>query len=132
MPTILIVDDEQFILMAFEAVLTRDGYRVHTASQPVQALQLLDSEQPDLVLLDINFGSTGQTAGLDLLRLMRDRRPTILVVMVSGYLDKPTREAALTAGAVDCWPKPITLQALRERVAQVLDIQTRHPNSAAS
>jgi CheY-like chemotaxis protein len=93
MPTILIVDDEQPNLMAFEAVLTRDGYRVHTAAHPAQALQVLDRARPDLVLLDINLGSAGQTAGLDLLRLMRDRMPTIVVVMVSGYLDTPTDES---------------------------------------
>ena len=132
MPTILIVDDAPPILMALEAVLKLDGYTVHTAPEPVESLPLFDREQPDLVLLDINFGSTGQTAGLDLLRLMRDRRPTILVVMVSGYLDPPTREAALTAGAVDCWPKPIALQTLRNGVAQVLGSQTRKSDSATS
>ena len=131
MPTILIVDDEPAVLLALEAVLTRDGYTVHTTSTPAQSLQLFDREQPDLVLLDINLGSAGQTAGLDLLPLMRDRRPTILVVMVSGYLDPPTREAAFAAGAVDCWPKPIALQTLRERVVTVLGIPDRKMNAAA-
>jgi DNA-binding LytR/AlgR family response regulator len=54
---------------------------------------VLDRARPDLVLLDINLGSAGQAAGLDLLRLMRDRMPTIVVVMVSGYLDTPTDES---------------------------------------
>ena len=121
MPTILIVDDERSNLLAFGAVLTRVGYTVYAAPAPEEALQVLDRARPDLVLLDINLIRVGQTAGFDLLRRMRARRPTILVVMVSGYLDTPTREAALAAGAVDCWPKPITMQTLRDRVAQVLD-----------
>jgi two-component system, NtrC family, response regulator len=120
MSTILIVDDEQDVLTAFRAVLQRAGYRVGTAPGPRKALQLLDSERPDLVLLDINLGSLDQTDGLDLLRQMRERMPRLKVVIVSAYLDLVTHQAALDAGALDCWPKPVTMQMLTERTAQAL------------
>jgi DNA-binding NtrC family response regulator len=135
MPSILIVDDEHDVLTAFAAVLRHAGHRVRTASTPDMALQLLDTLQPDLVLLDIKLGNLDQTDGLDLLQQMRARRPQLKVVIVSGYLDLLTRRAALDAGALDCWPKPITIQAIRDRTAEVLGQADRssgppHPENA--
>jgi DNA-binding NtrC family response regulator len=120
MHTILIVDDEHDVLTAFGAVLRHAGYRVRTASTPTKALRMLDSERPDLVLLDINLGNLDQTDGLDLLRQMRERLPQLKAVVVSGYLDLVTHQAALDAGALDCWRKPVSMQMLTERTAQVL------------
>ena len=108
------------MLIAFAAVLRHEGYTVRTATTVATALQILDSERPDLVLLDIKLGNMDQNDGLDLLQQMRARVPRLKVVVVSGYLDLVTRQAALDAGALDCWPKPVTMEALRNRVAQVL------------
>ncbi len=124
MTTILIVDDEEAIRLAFEAVLTRAGYTVHTTPSPEEALRLLDAHQPQLVLLDLNLGSAAETTGLDLIRILHAHLPTLLVVVVSGYLNTAPRAAALAAGAVDCWAKPLTMAALRERVAEVLQTKT--------
>ncbi len=52
--------------------------------------------------------------------------------MVSGYLDPAPQAAAFAAGAVDCWPKPLTMTALQERVAEVLHTQTGIGAPAAS
>ncbi len=124
MTTILIVDDEETIRLAFEAVLTRAGYTVHTTPSPQEALRLLDTHQPQLVLLDLKLGSAAETTGLDLVPVMHAHLPTLLVVMVSGYLDPAPRAAALAAGAVDCWPKPLTMASLQKRVAEVLHTKT--------
>ncbi len=63
MTTILIVDDEEGIRLAFDAVLTHAGYTVHTTPSPEEALRLLDAHQPQLVLLDINLGSAARPRG---------------------------------------------------------------------
>jgi DNA-binding NtrC family response regulator len=125
MPTILIVDDEHDLLLAFETVLTLEGYQVRTTANPEKALELLDSERPHLVLLDINLPGAECADGLDLLRRMRERLPLVKVVVVSGYLDIVTHQAALDAGALDCWQKPVDLQTLKERVAQAV----AHPDT---
>ena len=119
MPTILIVDNEHDLLIAFGAVLRHAGHEVRTASTFVTALQVLDKEQPDLVLLDIKLGDQ-EYDGLYLLRRMRERMPQLKVVIVSAYLDLATRQVALAAGALDCWSKPVTMQMLAERTAQLL------------
>jgi DNA-binding response OmpR family regulator len=117
MPPILIVDDEPALLAALETALTRDGHRVRTTSDPEQALQLLDLEHPHLVLLDIKLPGTN---GLDLLRRMREGRPQVAVIVVSGDVDDRTHQAALDAGARDCLQKPVSLQTLKERVARAV------------
>jgi len=119
MPTILIVDDEHAVLIAFAAVLRHDGYTVRTATTVPAALEVCDAVQPDLVLLDIKLGDL-EYDGLYLLRRMRERFPTLKVVIVSAYLDLVTRKVALAAGAMDCWPKPVSMQMLIERTAEVL------------
>jgi len=119
MPTILIVDDEHVVLIAFAAVLRHDGYTVRTATTVPTPLEVCDAMRPDLVLLDIKLGDL-EYDGLYMLRRMRERFPTLKVVIVSAYLDLVTREVALAAGALDCWPKPLTMQMLIERTAQVL------------
>jgi DNA-binding NtrC family response regulator len=120
MPTILIVDDEPDLLRAWETVLTLEGYRVRTTTSPEKALLLLDIERPHLVLLDINLPGPELCDGLDLLRRMRAQMPAVAIVMVSGYLYAETRRAALAAGALDCWQKPVSLGGLKQCVAQVL------------
>ena len=121
MPTILAVDDEHAILNAYEAALHHAGYTVYTAVSSAHALQCLDQRRPDLVLLDIDLGAAEEGDGIDLLRQMRDRMPDVRVVMVSAYLDLVTQHIAREAGAVDCWPKPISLPVLVERTAAVLN-----------
>ena len=127
MPTILIVDDEHDLLIAFKAVLHHAGYDVFTASPATTALQVLETKRPDLVLLDIKLGNMDQNDGLDLLQQMRERVPQLKVVVVSAYLDLVTRQAALDGGALDCWPKPVTMQRLRDGTAEALEPADRSP-----
>ncbi len=119
MPSILIVDDEHDVLIAFAAVLRHEAYTVRTATTGKLALELFDTLQPDLVLLDIKLGDL-EYDGLYLLRRMRERRPTVKVVIVSAYLDEVTRSVATAAGAIECWSKPVTMQTLRDRARAVL------------
>ena len=102
MPTILIVDNEHDVLIAFAAVLRHEGYTVRTATTVPAALEVCDAVRPDLVLLDIKLGNLDQTDGLDLLQEMRARLPQLKAVVVSGYLDLVTRQAALDVGALNC------------------------------
>ena len=119
MPSILIVDDEHDVLTAFAAVLRHERYTVRTATTGQLALELFDKFQPDLVLLDIKLGDL-EYDGLYLLRRMRERRPTVKIIIVSAYLDEVTRSVAIAAGALECWSKPVTMQMLRDRTAAVI------------
>jgi len=123
MPTILIVDDDPGLLIAFETVLGLNGYQVRTAATAGAGLQTFEREQPDLVLLDYHLGAA-QPDGLEVLRRFRRQRPEVPVMLMSAYLYEATREAALAAGASACLEKPLTLHGLKQCVAQAL----RHAN----
>ena len=120
MSSILLVEDEHDVLTAFAAVLRHDGHDGRAATTPGKALELLDAQVPDLVLLDIRLGNMDQNDGLDLLEIMRARLPKLKVVVVSAYLDLVTSQSALDKGAVACWPKPVTMVQLRNITAQAL------------
>ncbi len=77
MASILVVDDEDGVRSAYEAVLRHDGHRVYAASTAGQALQLLDRTRPDLVLLDIKLSEWDPTGGIAVLHRMRERQPAV-------------------------------------------------------
>ncbi len=129
MATILAVDDEPALLLAYETVLTLEGYRVCTAATPAQALEAVEAQRPDLVLLDIQLGA-GAMDGLDLLREIRLRRPEVPVIMASAYLSEARCAVAQAAGAAAVLRKPVTLDCLRQRVAEVLSVHGPDRQSA--
>lgn len=108
--TILIVDDEEGMRDSLHKLLSRDGYQLITASNGLQALQELQNNQVDLVLLDIMMPGID---GLETLKKIKVIKPETLVIMITGY---GTIESAVTAmkyGAKDYITKPFTVQNLR-------------------
>lgn len=82
MARILIVDDEVNIRKLYKSELEDEGYQVMTAASGAEALQVLRESAPDLVILDIKLE---QENGLDFLRHMMDVRPSLSVILNSGY-----------------------------------------------
>lgn len=82
MSRILVVDDEVNIRKLYKSELEDEGYEVTTAGSGAEALSILRSVAPDLVILDIKLE---QENGLDFLRHMMEIRPSISVILNSGY-----------------------------------------------
>ena len=82
MPRILIVDDEVNIRRLYQCELEDEGYEVVTAASGAEALNILRNTAPDLVILDIKLE---QENGLDFLRRMMETRPSLSVILNSGY-----------------------------------------------
>ena len=115
--TILVVDDEEPIRRLMLTVVERQGHTGLAASSAAQALEVLDHNEVDLILLDLHM--PGPTDGEDLLFLLRDRGDEVPIIIVSGWVDD---EAALHHP--DCvhavLKKPVALQTLADTVRQVL------------
>jgi two-component system cell cycle response regulator DivK len=112
---ILVVDDTPVNLKLTRILLTHEGYDVRTASSGEEALSLLDSFQPRMVLADI------QMPGMDGLemtrRIKRDpRHREILVVALTALALSGDEERARDAGCDGYITKPIDTHALRERI----------------
>src|SRR3954449_6420664 len=95
--TILVVDDQPINLKLAAAVLRSEGYRVHLASSAEQALMMLATMRPDLMLVDIQLPGMD---GLELTRRVRQdtRIRDILVVALTASLSRVDEQIAFDAG----------------------------------
>lgn len=81
---VLLVEDEPVVMAVIERMLVAAGHRVTTASDGVEALERVATEQVDLVLSDLTMPRMG---GRELAARLRERAPSVKVVLASGYSD---------------------------------------------
>ena len=123
---VLIVDDAPVNLKLTDILLRKEGYKVHTATDAEEALKLLRSFRPDLMLVDI------QMPGMDGLELTRrlKRNPVtrdIVVVALTACAMKEDEQKAIAAGCAGFITKPIDTHTLGKRVRQHLDCRKNEP-----
>jgi two-component system, OmpR family, KDP operon response regulator KdpE len=114
--TILVVDDEPQIRRVMRATLTAHGYAIVEARDGQEALEKMQSERPDLVILDVNMPVLD---GLETCRAIRagSNVPVIMLTVRSAEKDKVR---ALDAGADDYIVKPFGIQELLARIRAAL------------
>src|SRR5450432_2549267 len=95
---ILVVDDEGAIRYAIGKALQRVGYQVSEAASGETALELLDSQNFDVVLTDIRM--PGLT-GVELLAQIKEKAPDSIVILMTGYASLGTAVESLRLGAHD-------------------------------
>ena len=115
--TILIVDDEPNVRLVFRVALESAGHRCREAVDGASARELLAGVEVDLVLLDLRMPGDD---GIATLRRLRDAGVDVPVVILTAHGSVPDAVAAMKLGAVDFLAKPITPDALRRAVDEVL------------
>lgn len=115
-PTILVVDDEPSISEVVSIYLRRAGYQVVVAQDGQGALEALEREPPDLVVLDLMLP---QVDGLEITRRLRAEGDTP-IIMLTARREEADRIAGLEMGADDYVVKPFSPQELVSRVKAVL------------
>lgn len=113
---ILVVDDEPTVREVVAGYLRRDGHAVSEAADGPAALALLESEPPDLVVLDMMLPGVN---GLDILRRIR-QTGDMPVIMLTARAEESDRVAGLELGADDYVVKPFSPRELAARVNGVL------------
>lgn len=101
--TLLLVDDDQSFRQRLELTLARRGYDVVAASSLAEARERAGRVRPTHAVLDMKLEDG---TGLELVAELRDQRPDIRIVMLTGYGNLTTAVAAIKAGAVDYLAKP--------------------------
>ncbi|MEJ2230443.1 MAG: sigma-54 dependent transcriptional regulator [Nitrospirales bacterium] len=115
--TICLIDDEPAILNTLSSILEDEGYQVLVAKSGLEALKIVRSEVPDLVILDIWMP---EMDGLETLKRLRAQFPNILVVMMSGHGSIETAVKATKLGAYDYLEKPLDLEKVTILVRNAL------------
>ena len=123
-PKILVVDDVPQNVRLLEAVLVPRGYEVVTAHDGIAALELVESEQPDLILLDVMMPGLDGYAVCSHLR-EHDDTAVLPVIMVTSSIGQE-KTKAIEAGADDFIPKPFNHDELLTRVRSLLRIKRYH------
>lgn len=115
---ILIIDDDASIRTSLGEALVEHGAEVMTADDGVTALPLLERFAPELILCDVRMPEIG---GLELLQTIRERQPSIDVVLMTAFDDMGTIATAMRSGAVNFLVKPIGLTQLLEVTSRIFE-----------
>lgn len=115
---ILIVDDEPNVRLVFRTTLEATGAEIALVEGGSAALDWLGTNVADLVLLDLQMPDLGGMAVLEQLRAAGNGVP---VIIVTAHGRVPDAVAAMKLGAIDFLAKPLTPDALRRAVLEVLD-----------
>ena len=110
---ILVVDDDPEVCMATRDFLTSKGHDVTLAEDGVQALKLLATVKPDVVLLDV---AMPEMDGMETLRRIVAGYPNLPVIMVTANADIEITSKVLQLGAADYVPKPFDLDYLDQAI----------------
>ena len=113
--SLLIVDDEDALRHILRTAFTRKGYRVISASNGLEAIEILDdpSHSVDAVLLDINMPGA---SGVDVIKSIKMNRPDLPVLVLSGHVGAETRNTLEQLGQTDVVTKPYRLDELGRRL----------------
>jgi DNA-binding response OmpR family regulator len=121
--TILIVDDIADNLFLLETVLSAEGYRVKSASSGEEALVQLHTTTFDLILVDVMMPGLN---GFELTqRIRQSHQSSVPIILLTAY-DQASVAQGFKVGANDFIQKPIDLDELVERVANVLSSQQKN------
>lgn len=125
---VLVVDDAPDTLELVQRNLASQGYHVFTATSATDALAILDTMAIDLVVTDIRMPGI---SGIELIHEVRERRPEVEVVVITGYATIEGAVEALQVGAWDYLAKPFTDQELFQAVRRVLARRPEAPPARA-
>ncbi len=119
---ILLVDDDNDVRNMLDIFLQSDGHSIDAADGVSAALELIEANDYDVMLIDKNMpGLDGnREGGLDLLRLVRSRPSSSEVIMMTGYPSIETVTEALKLGAFDYISKPFSLESLRLKINRLM------------
>lgn len=125
--TVLIIDDEPDIRELLEITLLRMGLDTVTAGNVEEALDRIETAQPNLCLTDMKLPDGN---GIDIVRYLQKNHPHIPVAVITAFGSMDRAVEALKAGAYDFVSKPVELPKLRELIQTALKISAgKHPNT---
>ena len=122
---ILIIDDDRAVRSSLSFMLKRAGYEAQVVPGPREAIEVVRTVAPDLILMDMNFTlSTTGEEGLTLLKQVKVFRPDTPVILMTAWGSIQLAVQGMQAGAFDFIPKPWNNAALLQRIETALELST--------
>ena len=121
---ILVVDDETNIANSLKEILSDEGYSVSITEDGLNALDMIQSDPPDLLLLDVWLPGMD---GIEVLKTVKTYHPEIEVLVMSGHGTIDTAVKATKLGAFDFIEKPFSMDSLTQSVKSALGLKKHRP-----
>jgi DNA-binding NtrC family response regulator len=125
---ILLVDDEEIVLRSCQRILADGDYAIDIAREGLAALQMVNDHEYNVMILDIMMPKMD---GLEVLRRVKEARPEIEVIMITGLHEIGTAVKAMKLGAFDYLPKPFEPEDLKLLVRRAFDRASRLQGESA-
>lgn len=119
---IWIVDDDDSIRWVLEKALAREGFVTRSFMNPDDVLTALDDESPQVLVSDIRMNGA---SGLDLLQTIKQRLPSLPVIIMTAFSDLDSAVAAFKGGAFEYLAKPFDLSKAVELIRRALEESAR-------
>jgi DNA-binding NtrC family response regulator len=116
--TMLVVDDEEVVCQACRRIFSRQGFQVESDTDARQGLVLASKKDHTIILLDIKMPNID---GIEFLERLRQNKPDVPVLIITGYPSIPNAAAAMRLGACDYVTKPFTSEEITWAVQRVLN-----------
>lgn len=126
--TVFVVDDNAGVRRSIKNLCDAEGFAVETYASGAEFLAAYDPRRRGCLLLDVRLRGE---SGLDLQDELRRRRAKLPTIVMTAYGNVPTSVRAFKGGAVDFLQKPISPEALIERIHHLLEADRRQREAAA-
>jgi two-component system response regulator RegA len=100
---LLIVDDDKAFVQRLARAMEKRGFETDVAESVAEAIAKVDTSPPDYAVVDMRLGDGN---GLDVVERLRERRPEVKVIVLTGYGNIATAVTAVKLGAIDYIAKP--------------------------
>jgi len=118
-PSVLIADDEQVIRDLFQRFLDREGYATSTAIDGLDALQKIEKNNYDMLILDLKMP---RMQGMELLDKIRKLNKDLIIIVITGYATVGTAKEAIKQGCFDYITKPFNIEEVAIIIKRAFDI----------
>jgi len=116
MPTVLIIEDSNFQRSILSKFIEGEGYQIYEATNGKTGLQLIEEHQPDLIFCDLVMP---ELDGFEVLRVLKEKKSTIPIVVLTSDIQKPVREQCLELGVMEFINKPASLIKIQNALQKV-------------
>jgi two-component system, response regulator RegA len=127
--TLLIVDDDAPLCQRLARAMERRGFVVSTADSVAAGIAAVTNQPPAFAVVDMRLGDG---RGFEVVSALRNARPGVRIVMLTGYGNIATAVAAVKAGAIDYLPKPADADAVERALLAQEDAVPEPPEDPMS
>src|SRR2546423_6788490 len=123
---ILIIDDDIAVRTSLLLLLKNEGFEAAASDNPEEALNIVDRNNPELIILDLNFSlDTSGKEGMALLKLIKQRNASIPIILITGWGSIELAVQGMKLGASDFINKPWNDEHLLQSINTLLDLQKK-------